>query len=58
MNSLIRRVFFYFFYLTIVPRAWVGGGAGNSSASLAIMISFSTGVSGIIVLLKTSKKYC
>ena len=49
-------------YLTIIPLALVGYEMiiANSAlrASLAIIISYPTSASGIIVLLKTIKKCC
>ena len=48
-------------YLTIIPRARVGYEViGNEarSAVLAIIISYPTSTSGIIVLLKIINKYC
>ena len=48
-------------YLTIIPRARVGYEMIDSQrlrAELAIITSYPTSVSGIIVLLKTIKKCC
>ena len=48
-------------YLTVIPRVRVGyemvGGNSARSAELAVIISYPTSVTGIIVLLKTPTKY-
>ena len=51
-------------YLTIIPRARVGYemifNETNEarSAELAVIISYPTSTSGIVILLKIIKKYC
>ena len=44
-------------FLTIIPRARVGYEMIDTRLELAIIISYPTSASGIIVLLKTIKKY-
>ena len=44
-------------YLTIIPLALVGYEMVNGQRELAIIISYPTSTSGIIVLLKTATKY-
>ena len=57
--SLQTQTLLSLLYLTIAPRARVGYEIANEahSAVLAIIISYSTSASGIIVLSKTIKKH-